>query len=587
VRHKPGFELKLSRYFPVLKWGRDYHGATFLNDGLAAIIVTIMLIPQSLAYALLAGLPPQMGLYASILPLIAYAIFGTSRTLAVGPVAVISLMTAAAAGKLATQGSPEYIAIAGLLALISGVMLLGLGLIRAGFIADFLSHPVISGFITASGLLIALSQLKHILGVHASGHNLVDIIQSLAGNIEQFNLPTIVIGLGALVFLFWTRKGFAKLLQGLGFKDNVAKILARTGPILAVIITILLAAFMNLQTQDVKIVGDIPKGLPPISIPEFDGKLWTSLLGSSLIIAIIGFVESVSVAQTLAAKRRQKIDPDQELIGLGAANVAAAFTGGYPVTGGFARSAVNFDAGAETPAAGAYTAIGILIAALFLTPLLYFLPIATLAATIIVAVLSLVDFKAIKQAWNYSKSDFSAMIATIFFTLFIGVEAGVIAGVAISVALYLFRSSRPHYAIVGQVRDSEHYRNVKRHNVITNPRAITIRIDESLYFANAHRMENEIYARVLENPELKHVILMCSAVNHIDLSALESLIAINDRLKDAGLTLHLSEVKGPVMDRLEKSSFLEQLTGQVFLSQHGAIKALCGNAFGEELEFTL
>ncbi len=579
--------MSIRRYFPIIEWGRAYRGSTFLNDGLAAVIVTIMLIPQSLAYALLAGLPPQIGLYASILPLVIYAIFGTSRTLAVGPVAVISLMTAAAAGKLAAQGSPEYIAIAGLLALISGAMLFVMGLVRAGFVADFLSHPVISGFITASGILIAVSQLKHIFGVSASGHNLIEILRSLLGQIGQINSITFMIGIGATIFLFWSRQNLSKLLIATGLNETVAKIMARTGPVLAVIVTTVVVVIMDLDSQGVKIVGDIPKGLPPVTLPVFDKDLWVSLLGSSLIIAIIGFVESVSVAQTLAAKRRQRIDPDQELIGLGAANVAAAFTGGYPVTGGFARSAVNFDAGAETPAAGAFTAIGILIAALFLTPLLYFLPIATLAATIIVAVLSLVDIKSIREAWKYSKSDFTAMIVTIALTLLVGVEAGVMAGLMISIALYLYRSSRPHYAVVGQVRDTEHFRNVERHDVITNPKAITLRIDESLYFANAHRMENEIYARALNLPDLENVILMCSAVNHIDFSAVESLQAINARLKDAGLKFHLSEVKGPVMDRLKKSHLLDDLTGQVFLSQHEAIKTLCGNAYGQELEFTL
>lgn len=577
----------LKSYFPILDWGRSYTGGIFLNDGLAAIIVTIMLIPQSLAYTLLAGLPPQMGLYASIVPLIAYTIFGTSRTLAVGPVAVISLMTAAAAGKLATQGSPEYIAVAGLLALISGAMLLALGLVRAGFIADFLSHPVISGFITASGLLIAISQLKHILGVTSSGHNLVEILTSLISNLTNVSGITLMIGIPAMVFLFWTRSGLSNFLQRLGLSENLSNILARTGPVIAVVSTTLIVAIMGLDAQGVKIVGDIPKSLPPITLPEFDADLWTSLLGSSLIIAIIGFVESVSVAQTLAAKRRQRIDPDQELIGLGTANIAASLTSGYPVTGGFARSAVNYDAGAQTPAAGGFTAIGILLSALFLTPFLYFLPIATLAATIIAAVLSLVDIASIREAWSYSKSDFSAMIATIVLTLLIGVEAGVIAGVAISIALLLYRSSRPHYAIVGQVRDTEHFRNIERHSVVTNKKALTIRIDESLYFANAHRMEAEIYAHAFDDPALQHVILMCSAVNHIDYSALESLMAVNARLKDAGLKLHFSELKGPVMDRLERSHLLDVLTGEVFVSQHEAIKTLCGNAYGEDLEYTL
>ncbi|WP_371395822.1 SulP family inorganic anion transporter [Fretibacter rubidus] len=579
--------IKLSSYFPILDWGRRYKGETFVNDGIAAVIVTIMLIPQSLAYALLAGLPPQVGLYASILPLVAYAIFGTSKALAVGPVAVISLMTAAAAGKMAAQGSPEYLAVAILLALISGVMLLVMGLFKLGFIANFLSHPVISGFITASGILIAVSQLKHILGVKVTGHNLLEIGQSLISKIPETNMPTLIIGVISTVFLFWVRGNLKPLLRKMGLSEKLAGIGARVGPVIAVVVSILAVLFLGLEDKGVKIVGDIPKGLPPIAAPEFDMTLWISLLGSSLIIAIIGFVESVSVAQTLAAKKRQRIEPDQELIALGASNIASAFSGGYSVTGGFARSAVNFDAGAETPAAGGFTAIGIALATLFLTPLLYNLPIATLAATIIVAVLSLVNIPDIKQAWNYSKSDFAAMMATILLTLTIGVEAGVMAGVVISIAMFLYRSSRPHYAIVGQVRDTEHFRNVDRHNVITSPRVVTIRVDESLYFANARYLEDAIYERALASDTVEHVILMCSAVNDIDLSALESLEAINERLKSAKITFHLSEVKGPVMDKLEKSHLPHDLTGEVFFSQHDAIKKICGNAFDTEVEYYL
>lgn len=579
--------FKLAKYLPILDWGRRYKGETFVNDGIAAVIVTIMLIPQSLAYALLAGLPPQVGLYASTLPLVAYAIFGTSRAMAVGPVAVISLMTAVAAGKIAAQGSPEYIAVALLLALISGIMLLVMGLLRLGFIANFLSHPVISGFITASGILIAVSQLKHILGIKASGQNLIEMVQALVSNLPQTNGPTVIIGVISTAFLFWVRGNFKPLLMKFGFSERLATIGTKIGPVIAVVVAIVAVAALGLANQGVKIVGDIPKGLPALSVPEFDLGLWRSLLASSLIIAVIGFVESISVAQTLAAKRRQRIDPDQELIGLGAANIAGAFSGGYPVTGGFARSAVNFDAGAETPAAGAMTAIGIALATLFLTPLLYFLPIATLAATIIVAVLSLVNIADIREAWTYSKADFAAIIATIVLTLTIGVEAGVLSGIVLSIALFLFRSSRPHFAVVGQVRDSEHFRNIARHKVITNPKVLTIRIDESLYFANARYMEDAIYDLIFDKPQIEHVILMCSAVNDIDLSALESLEAINDRLKTAKIKFHLSEVKGPVLDRLGRSHLLHELTGSVHLSQLDAIKATSGTSHGTELDFHL
>ena len=579
--------FKPAKYFPILDWGRSYNGSTFVNDGIAAVIVTIMLIPQSLAYALLAGLPPVVGLYASILPLIAYAIFGTSRALAVGPVAVISLMTAAAAGNIAAQGSEQYILVALLLALISGVMLLVMGLFRLGFIANFLSHPVISGFITASGILIAVSQLKHILGVKASGQNLPEMLRGLYEKIPDINTPTVIIGVTSVIFLYWVRGNLRPLLKKLGLSDRLATIAARVGPVIAVIASIIVVAAMGLADKGVAITGDIPRGLPALSVPEFDAGLWRSLLASSLIIAIIGFVESISVAQTLAAKKRQRIDPDQELIGLGMSNIAAGFSGGYPVTGGFARSAVNFDAGAETPAAGGMTAIGIALATLFLTPLLFFLPIATLAATIIVAVLSLVDVKSIRQAWSYSKSDFAAMMATILVTLIFGVELGVMAGVVLSIGLYLLRSSRPHYAVVGQVRDSEQFRNADRHDVILTPRILSLRVDESLYFANARFLEDAIYDKALSGNKTEHVILMCSAVNDIDFSALESLEAINDRLNAAGIKFHLSEVKGPVHDKLKRSHLLHELTGKIFMSQHDAISELCDNPFDAEIEYHL
>ncbi|MBX7495101.1 sulfate permease [Qipengyuania sp. 6B39] len=557
----------LQRYFPILEWGRTYNGTVLTNDLVAAVIVTIMLIPQSLAYALLAGLPPVVGLYASILPLVAYAIFGTSRTLAVGPVAVVSLMTASAAGAVAAQGTPAYLEAAITLAALSGIMLAVLGLLRAGFLANLLSHPVVSGFITASGLLIATSQLKHILGIKAGGDNWPEMLGSLATSIGDTNPWTLAIGVPATLFLFWVRVGAKPALQRLGLKPRAADIVAKAGPVVAVALTILAAIAFDLEGRGVALVGEVPQGLPPFAVPSTDLDLIRQLWVPALLISIIGFVESVSVARTLAAKRRQRISPDQELVGLGAANIASAFSGGYPVTGGFARSAVNFDAGAETPAAGAYTAVGIALASLFLTPLLYSLPIATLAATIIVAVLSLVDLKTPGQLWRYSKADFAAHIATIGITLLAGVELGVIAGVAVGLLLYLWAASRPHAAIVGRVPETEHFRNIARHKVFTAPHVLSIRIDESLTYLNAHWLEEFVMEEVAEHPELRHVILMCSAVNAIDASGLESLEAINHRLADGGIKLHLSEVKGPVMDRLDRTHFVEDLGGKVYLSQ--------------------
>ncbi|MAQ44616.1 MAG: sodium-independent anion transporter [Confluentimicrobium sp.] len=563
----------LSRYVPLLDWGRRYDQATLGADLMAAVIVTIMLIPQSLAYALLAGLPPEMGLYASVAPLLAYAVFGTSRTLAVGPVAVVSLMTAAAIGNLGLEGA-EFAAAALVLAGLSGVILLAMGLFRLGFLANFLSHPVIAGFITASGLLIALSQMGHVLGIQTSGDTVIELVEGLVTNLPQTNLPTLVIGLATLAFLFWVRRGLKPLLRRLGAGPRLADLLARAGPVAAVAVSTAAVWAFGLDAQGVAIVGAVPQGLPPLTLPSFDLSLWSSLAGSALLISIIGFVESVSVAQTLAAKRRQRIVPDQELIGLGASNIAASLTGGYPVTGGFARSVVNFDAGAETPAAGAFTAVGIGLAALLLTPLLWFLPKAVLAATIIVAVLSLVDLHVLRRAWGYSRADFTAVAATILLTLLFGVELGVSSGVGLSIVLHLYRTSRPHVAEVGRVPETEHFRNINRHDVLTDPTLLTIRIDESLYFANARFLEDYVYDRIAGAEDLRHVVLMCSAVNEIDMSALESLEAINHRLRDTGLCLHLSEVKGPVMDKLRRTAFLTELTGQVFLSQYDAMRAL-------------
>lgn len=567
----------LRRNLPILNWAKDYNRGTLTNDLVAAVIVTIMLIPQSLAYALLAGLPPEMGLYASILPLVAYAIFGTSRALAVGPVAVVSLMTAAAVGNLALQGTAEYALAAITLAFMSGVMLLVMGVFRLGFLANFLSHPVIAGFITASGVLIATSQLKHIFGIDAHGHTMVELLGSLFENQHLTNPITLVIGGLTVGFLFWVRKGMKSMLLSLGLKPRMADILTKAGPVLAVVATTLATWGFDLQDKGVKIVGEVPMGLPPFSVPSFSAEIWSSLFVSALLISVIGFVESVSVAQTLAAKKRQRIVPDQELIGLGASNIAAAMSGGYPVTGGFARSVVNFDAGAETPAAGAFTAVGILLAAMLLTPLLFFLPKATLAATIIVAVLSLVDFSILTKAWTYSKVDFTAVAATIFLTLGMGVEIGVSAGVALSIFLFLYKTSRPHVAEVGLVPGTQHFRNILRHEVETHPELVTLRIDESLYFANARFLEDYVYDRIACDEPIKHVVLLCSAVNEIDMSALESLEEINHRLADVGIKLHLSEVKGPVMDRLQRSHFLDEMTGSVFLSHYEAVCELTGD----------
>ena len=567
----------LSRWLPsvpLLDWGRQYNRATFTNDLVAAVIVTVMLIPQSLAYALLAGLPPEVGLYASVAPLLLYAVLGSSRVLAVGPVAVVSLMTAAAVAEHAAVGTHAYWQVAITLAFLSGGLLLLMGLLRLGFLANFLSHPVISGFISASGLWIAASQLKTLMGVKAEGYNFVDLLSALAQQITHTHMLTLLVGVAATAFLFWVRQGLKPLLISWGLQARAADMTAKAGPVAAIALTTLLAWQLDWQGQGMKLVGTVPQGFPPITAPLWDLALWQALLVPALLISVVGFVESVSVGQTLAAKRRQRIEPDQDLVALGVANLSSAFTGGFPVTGGFARSVVNFDAGAVTPAAGVFTAVGITLASLFLTPALYYLPQATLAASIVVAVLSLVDFGILKSTWAFSKLDFIAVATTLLATLLVGVESGLVMGVVVSLALFLFRASRPHIATVGLVPNTEYFRNVLRHDVLVSPKLVCLRVDASMFFANARGVEDRINAEVAARPDLEHVLLQCSAVNDIDASALESLEAIASRLKDSGIALHFSEIKGPVMDKLNKTGFLQQLHGRVFLTNYQAIQAL-------------
>lgn len=561
---------------PVLTWGRSYDRKTFVSDLVAALIVSIMLIPQSLAYAMLAGLPPEAGLYASVAPLLLYAIFGSSRVLAVGPVAVVSLMTAAAIGEHAVPGSPAYWSVAITLAFISGSMLLLMGILRLGFLANFLSHPVISGFISASGLLIAASQFKSLMGVDAVGHNFIELLHSLMLQIPNTHVLTFFVGVLATGFLLWVRLGLKPLLMRCGMQQRAADLASKAGPVAIIALTAMLTWAFEWQAQGLKIVGAIPQGLPPLTLPLWDIALWKQLALPALLISVVGFVESVSIAQTLATKRGQRIEPDQELVALGTSNLSAALTSGFPVTGGFARSVVNFDAGAQTPAASAFTAVCIMLASLLLTPALYFLPQATLSATIIVAVLSLVDFSIFKKTWVYSKADFAAVLATLFATLIMGVEAGLVVGVGVSLVLYLYRTSRPHIAEVGQVPGTEHFRNVLRHAVSVSPKVLSLRVDESLYFANARALEDKVNEAVSSHPGLEHVVLQCSAINDIDTSALESLEAIDKRLQESGIALHLTEVKGPVMDRLQKTHFLQALSGKVYLSQFQAVHELSG-----------
>ena len=559
---------------PIMHWARRYSREDLASDVIAAIIVAIMLIPQSLAYALLAGLPAEVGLYASIAPLLAYAVLGSSRTLSVGPVAITSLLTAAALGEVAQQGTADYLSAATTLALLSGLMLFSCGALRLGIVANFLSHSVVSAFITASAIIIALSQVRHLLGIEAGGDNVLELVRELLHGLSHTNFVTLAIGGGVIVFLFAVRWWGSSTLQAVGLPKSTANLLTKTAPVFGVIVTIVLVGQFDLTAQDVDVVGAIPAGLPVPSLPAISVGLIQQLWMPAALISLIGYVESISVGRTLGARRRERVSNDQELIGLGAANMAASVSGGFPVTGGFSRSVVNFDAGARTQAASILSAVLIALVAFLLTPYLYNLPKATLAATIVVAVLSLVDFSILKKTWRFSKGDYFAVLLTLVMTLAFGVEIGVSSGVFLSLGLHLYRTAKPHVAEVGLVEGSQHFRNVRRFKVATNPSVLNLRVDESLFFANSALLEDIIYQRVFADSRIAHVVLMCNAVNEVDYSALETLEEINQRLYEEGIRLHLSEVKGPVLDKLERVHFLEQLSGNLYLTQFQAYSEL-------------
>lgn len=568
----------LARWLPIIAWGRDYDRHALGGDLLAALIVTLMLIPQGLAYALLAGLPPVVGLYASLVPLLLYTLLGSSTTLSVGPMAVVSLMTAVALGRVASQGTPEYIAAALTLALLSGAILLVMGLCRLGFLVNFLSHPVMTGFVSASAILIAASQLKHLLGVDITGATLPALMVSLAAGVMQISLPTFSIGVGSLAALLVSRRWGRQWLIRCGLPAMASGLLIKLVPILVLVLGSLVAVWLDWSGRVVATIGEIPAGLPPLTWPQWQPELWQALLWPAVLISIVGYVESISVAQALAVRRGERLDPDQELIGLGGANLAAACTGGMPITGGFSRSVVNYDAGARTPAAGAYTAVGILLVMLLLSPWLRDLPMAILAATIVVAVLTLVDLPAFGRVWRYSRGEGVAMLATALATLVLGIEIGILAGVGLSLAMHLYRTSRPHSAEVGRIPGTEHFRNVRRHAVETDSHVAILRVDESLYFANVRYLEDLVTEVIGRSPPPRDLVLACQAVNIVDATALESLESLNRRLARTGIGLHLAEVKGPVMDRLGATELLNALNGRVFLSTFEAWCALHGQS---------
>lgn len=554
-------------------WASPYPRHHLTSDLLAGIIVTILVIPQSLAYALLAGLPPQAGLYVAILPAIAYALFGSSMVQAVGPVAITSIMTWSVLTPIAAPGSPEYLALAAALALGSGLLLLACGLLRLGFLAQLLSRPVIAGFIAGSAVLIVLSQLKYLFAAHPAGSDAWSVITALFAS-GRPGVDT-AIGLAAIAVLAFARLGLAGLLGKIGLKPASTAFIVRLAPLFVVLAGTALVIAQDLDLRHgVAVVGQVAAGLPGLALPLPDAGQWRQLALPIVLMALIGMVQNISMAQALAIRRRERIDANAELVGLGAANLVAACSGGMPVGGGVSRSAVNVAAGAQTPLAGIVSACAMLAVVAGAAPLFARLPLAVLAASIIVAALSMIDLRALRQAWDYDRADGIAALGTAVGVFLLGIEAGIGLGILFSLATLLYRASTPHIAVIGRIPGSEHFRNVDRHAVETLPEALFLRIDESLFFGNLGAVEARLAGELEKAPATRDVVLIMSAVNRIDATAAEVLGDLNRDLGARAIRLHLAEIKGPVHDRLGHTPLLTELSGEVFLSVNDAYEAL-------------
>lgn len=548
--------------FPALKWLKTYHPTHFKADVVAALIVLAMLVPQGMAYAMLAGLPPVMGIYASILPMIIYAFTGSSTTLSIGPVAIISMMVFSALQPLFAVGSTAYIEAACLLAIMVGIISLILGLFRFGFLIQLISHPVIKSFIIASALLIALGQFKFLLDIPLQTKNIPEFIGSLVINFHHISFLSMGVSLAAisiLVFLpKWVRSDF----------------LNKTIPLLLVLSSIIVVYAFNLDQHGLKTVGIIPTGLPSFHFPTWNLDLVQKLLPSAFMIAMISFVESLAIAQATALQKRDDLNSNQELIALGLANIAAGINMGFAVSGSLSRTVVNSDAGAKTPMSGVMSSLLMIAVSLYFTSFFQNLPLTILAATIFVSIWKLVSFLPFFETWKYSKADGLAMWATFLGVTCIDISTGLVIGIILTFILLLWRISRPHIAVIGLVEGTQHFRNVSRYDVLTTETIASFRIDENLNFLNAHVLKGYIITELSHNPQIQHVVINCSSISNIDLSAVEMLEELNGELLQLGIQLHLSEVKSPVMDRLNSSRLINMLSGKIFLSHYQAIQTL-------------
>lgn len=556
-------------------WLAGYSRGKLGADVAAGLIVTVLVIPQSLAYALLAGLPPQTGLYVSIFPVIAYALLGSSMVQAVGPVAITAIMTYSVLTPLAAPGSPQYVAFAATLSLISGVMVLACGFMRLGFLSQLLSRPVISGFISGSAILIVISQMKYLLGVTSDGGNGWELALDLLTKTPQVHGPTAAIGLTALAALIFVKAGLTGLLLRVGMDAGKAAFVGRLMPLAVVLFGTLAVVHWDLDTRSgVPVVGAIVEGLPAFTffLPGYDAI--SPLIKPAFVLTLVGMVQNLSMAQALAIKRRERVDANAELVGLGAANVVAAFYGGMPVGGGVSRSAVNVAAGARTPLASIVSALAMIAVVAGVAQWFQRLPLAVLAASIIVAAYSMIDVGAFRRAWAYDRADGLALLGTAGGVLAFGLEVGIGMGVLLSTATLLLRASTPHIAVVGRIPGSEHFRNVARHSVETIPGALFVRIDERLFFGNLGAVELRLNQELEKVAGIRDLVLVMSAVNLMDATAVEVFCELNRDLAGRRIRLHLAEVKGPIQDRLMRTGLWSTLSGEVFLSANDAFEKL-------------
>lgn len=563
----------LAQLFPP--WARAYPRDRLTADLMAGVIVAVLVIPQSLAYALLAGLPPQAGLYVSIFPVLAYALVGSSMTQAVGPVAITAIMTSTLLSPLAAPGSAAFLALAASLSLFSGILVVACGLVRLGFLSQLLSRPVVSGFISGSALLIVVSQVGLLLGVDLGGGASWQLAASLPERLGRANPTTVLIGLPALAVLFFSRRRLAGALVRLGLSPSAAAVVVRLMPLLVVIVATLLVVEFDLDRRHgVAVVGAVKDGLASFSFFVPGVATLRMLTVPALILALIGMVQNITMAQALAIRRHERVDANRELVGLGLANIVAAFYGGMPVGGGLSRSAVNVAAGAQSPLASIVAALVMLLVVASGTHWLARLPLAVLAASIVIAALSMIDLRALRQAWSYDRADALALLATALGVVLLGLEQGIAIGIGLSLATLVYRASTPHIAVVGRIRGSEHFRNVARHGVETIPCVLLLRIDESLFFGNLAAVEARLSAELEKAPDTRDVVLIMSGVNRVDATAMEALADINRDLAGRAIRLHLAEVKGPVQDRLVRSPLWPALSGKVYLSANSAFASL-------------